>query len=408
MLLDTRIAFILVFLAALVVRLPSLVSGLKTDEDASLALHAGHDVRGMYLSWRDHPPANLAAYASGRALPFSESGLVEARLPSLLAGSLTVALVYLGILTPTRSARAAIVPTLFLLFSAEHIHFSTSIRGYGWQTLGTLALHLLYLRYVREPSRASLLPAYALVAVLTLWCHLWGIYVLAAHFLMIGFVPGLSILKKLAFVAAQAVAGALLVMLMWNAIPEILEGNRDAPRTVYLIWLEFWWGFTHNTRYFEVVSNLLPILFWGTTLWSLRRRWTQEMVLSFGVLLLVPALLLVHPPGAFGSRYVLFYVPLVFLFWGLVLAHNGLLPRTWLRWEVRAILIATGLFLVTALTGVFAFLILPLQASVFYLLFAVAITEWDPEVWTTRWLRLQLVCAIVLLLLQWGDWMLVR
>lgn len=372
-----RYVFVASLLLALLLRGPSLLDGIKIDEDATLALHHQHDLQGMYFSWRDHPFANYLAYFSARAFPLTENGLIEARFPSFVLGSLTVAIVSWRTFVTTRSLKATLLVTLLFASSDEHCGFSTSVRGYAIQAFGVLLMHLLFLSYIRQPAAWKLL-AYTLVGVAALWSHLWTVFVIAAHFLIMLCDRERTPKEKLALFVAQAASGVAIVALLWTVIPDILQGNHNDPRTSYRIASEFNWGFWYNLRSFRKDTAPLVVLFFTTTLvswWT--ARWPKDAWQTLAVLALIPAFLFVHPPGAFGTRYVLFCVPLFYLFWGLAL---GALPEIPARFQRPAWLTLLGLelaFTLTAQLGLPGDLVLGLQKLILFACLAIYFTAWD-------------------------------
>ena len=132
---------ILVLILAATLRVPNL-GRQETDEWATIATHREGSIRKILASWRDHPCANLAAFACVKvawAWRGGEYPLWAGKLPSLAAGLGAIWLLYA---TARRDAShvAAMMAALFLAASKQHATFSTSMRGYSFQVFGVLAM----------------------------------------------------------------------------------------------------------------------------------------------------------------------------------------------------------------------------------------------------------------------------
>ena len=200
---------------------------LWLDELASWQQSAAPDVAGVLARVREdvHTPAHpLLLHAVARCCGDSERWL---RLPSALAGLLTIPALYLFV-RRLYGVREACFAALLLAFGGTPIAYSQSARPYSLLLLCAClagACWLPVLRALRDGSRIT--PAgwvaYALAAVATAYAHYFGVLLVA---LQCAALLALAPRRAAPWVAAVAAAG-----LPW--LPALIE---DTGRT--RIWID--------------------------------------------------------------------------------------------------------------------------------------------------------------------------
>ena len=312
--------FALVLVLAATLRVPNL-DKIEIDEPATIATHEEGSIRKIFASWRDHPCANLAAFASVKlawALRGGSYPLWAGKLPSLVAGLGAIWLLYATALRYT-SHIPALTAALFLAASSQHVIFSTSMRGYSFQVFGVLAMTYCFARAIEGGRRGrGWWAAYGVGVVLASWSHLWALLVMAgqAAYLVLlswprarkwlGAGPPPGLLAGLSCMAASLAVLGILFAPMWRDISGVVGGD---PKVAGEFWRSLVWA--HVTNLDQVRPYLSSLLGWGLVAviacGILRGVLSTRLgSLSACLLATVALILLARPPGAFGTRYLLF------------------------------------------------------------------------------------------------------
>ena len=337
-----QLALVLVLAATL--RVPNL-HRQEIDEWETIETHEEGSIRKIFLAWRDHPCANIAAFASvklARGLFGGEYPLWAGKLPSLAAGLGSVLLLY-RIVRPFTSHVPALTAALLLAASKQHVLFSTSMRGYSFQVFGVLAMTYCFAKILDGRGRWWW-AAYGGSVIFASWSHLWALLAMtgqAAYLVLmawprarkwLGGGPSPGTRLGLGIMAAAVVVVGCLFAPMWWDISGVAGGDPARTKGFYrsLLW-------AHRTNIEQVRPYLSDLLGWGLSAivacgivrGALKTRLGSLAACMLATLALI---LLVHPPGAFGSRYLLF-LPAVSLM--LVAACLQAMPRV-VEWSGAA------------------------------------------------------------------------
>ena len=319
------VALGLILTLALWIRVPGLFAGLQIDEDATVALHEEGDLTPILTSWRDHPSANVTAYLAAtavQAIMDSDYPLWAARLPSLAASVLALVFFYLLVRRQT-SAIPTVLVMAYLCLTIQHIEFSTSIRGYSFQVCGVVAMTYFFMCVLQTGSGRFWL-AYAATLTLSGWSHLWALLAMLGHavYLCVLLIPGVRMrldypapnqfARGGATMLGAVVMLGLLYLPAWPEIATVLQSERTSQAR------SFW----HSIRFaFEQNMALDGYSYspwqWGIALTIvcglLRGVWQTRLgSLSICMLATIVLVLMLRPPAAFGSRYLLF-LPWIYL-----------------------------------------------------------------------------------------------
>ena len=368
---DVRVASLLVFAGSLLIRLPGLHRLPWTDE--LYTMMAAH-------GWLSDGVPRIAEGVYGRAEGFTAlvgwffkafgESLVVARLPSLIAGSLLVVVVFLW----TRWAAgnmAAWIAAAFMAFSPLAIQMSQFARFYALFgllfSLGAIGTYVLVER--RFSGRWSLAIAAAVVGCFLVALHLqvltlMGLAAIGFWFATCEFLPWIIarrhqrkvwiLVGLLAVVAvAAAVAG------VESGLARILlNGYRDGPLTALDQKNQVWF---YHLEFIDRYPSLWPFLPFAAMLAiSVRPQPSLFCVCLFGVVFLILSF------GAMKHfQYLYFALPFLFVLWGISLAAAlpplgrwlsgvidrllGLVAPDLPRGPSRAVLLSVGaLFLILA------------------------------------------------------------
>ena len=171
--------WIVLFVAALVLRLINLDADLWVDEIDSLVTSFRpplSEILGEFPRDNRHPFYSALAHLC--IALFGEHNWVI-RLPSVIFGAATVPLLYvLG--TKLLSRREALLSAAFLAVSYHHVWFSQNARGYAM--LGFFAvLGAWLLIRLMEDGRPSWAAWYAVAMAVGTWTHLTMVFVAVGH-----------------------------------------------------------------------------------------------------------------------------------------------------------------------------------------------------------------------------------
>jgi uncharacterized membrane protein len=176
-----RIALVLILLGAAALRLHGIGrQSLWFDEAATVhivGLPFGQMMERIKSDERTPPLHYAILYAWTRVFGNSE---VSVRLPSAIAGTATVAMLYLLVRELFGVTEAALA-ALMLALSRYQINYSQEARAYSLLLLMSLWSCYLFARLMRRPTwRAEV--AYLIVTALLLYTHLYGVFtILAQH-----------------------------------------------------------------------------------------------------------------------------------------------------------------------------------------------------------------------------------
>lgn len=106
-------------------------------------------------------------------------GTLFLRLPSLLAGGISIFLIY-KIGQEIFNRKTALIATLIFAFSPLHIYFSAETRMYSLWTLEILAGFYFFLKILKHPKKPIYYMLYAICYLLALYTHYYTILVLAS------------------------------------------------------------------------------------------------------------------------------------------------------------------------------------------------------------------------------------
>jgi hypothetical protein len=178
-----------------------------------------------------HPPLYFVALSAWETL--AGDSRLSLRFLSIAAGLLTVALTY-RIGTDLFGRRAGLYGALLLSVLHMAVYYSQEIRHYGWLTLSVTLMTLLFVRYLRHPTR-RLLVAYSLSIALMLYTLYFGVLFLAIHGVVGLFLWRASWQKKAGLVAAWLAAFVLYIpwlIALFRQLPSLASGIRNTPATL--------------------------------------------------------------------------------------------------------------------------------------------------------------------------------
>lgn len=217
-----RAPVVLLFLAALAVRLPNSGGDLWLDELATLTSHVRLPFREIFTTFISANQHVLYSLLSRACVVTLGESAFSVRLPAILFGAAGApALYFLGrMVAPRREALAA---ALVLTFSYHHAYFSQSARGYtGYLFLSVLSTAFLFRALARghKPDWRG----FVLASAANLYMHLNGVFFLAGQVGGALLLHGPRALRdgrvraRLGQVAAAAAAAGLLAALLYAPI----------------------------------------------------------------------------------------------------------------------------------------------------------------------------------------------
>jgi hypothetical protein len=168
--------------AGLVLRL-AVPRGIWLDEAISIhqARLSLHDLlRNLYFGDRQPPLYHLALWLTIRAFGHGEFAV---RLPSLIAGTLIVPVLYeLG--RELYDRRTGLLAAGFAAISPMLIWYSQEVRMYEFATLFGLLALLMQLRAIRDPTSLPNWAGYILASAALLWSHYFGLALVVVQLLV--------------------------------------------------------------------------------------------------------------------------------------------------------------------------------------------------------------------------------
>jgi uncharacterized membrane protein len=172
------LALILVLAAAL--RLHRLAHDSLWGDEITTVLLARKtipDLISTNIVWENIPPLHHLILHFWIIL-FGDSEF-SVRMPSLLAGVAGVWMTYV-LVRRLLGIRVALIAGLLLAVNPMHIAYSQECRSYTLSVLLGLAATDAFVRLLRKPTQ-RLQAAYALIAALGLYAHLYGLFTILAH-----------------------------------------------------------------------------------------------------------------------------------------------------------------------------------------------------------------------------------
>lgn len=181
---------IIILLIAAALRITSLLTrgNFWFDENFSIHFSTLPFWADTWKYWvlETNPP--LYTFFLRLYLPFiNPDNEILARLPSLIFGLMTVALLYI-FAEKILSKKAAIISSIMLAFSVLHIFASAETRVYSLLALLTTASFFIFYKIVLEQKESKKLwVIYTLLNILLLYSHLTSLAVVLAQFLILQF-----------------------------------------------------------------------------------------------------------------------------------------------------------------------------------------------------------------------------
>jgi len=346
-------------LVGLVVRL-AVPRGIWLDEAISIhqARLSLHDMfLTLYNGDRQPPFHDLVLWLTIRAFGHGEFAV---RLPSLIAGTLVVPVLYeLG--RELYDRRTGLVAAAFAAVSPVLIWYSQEVRMYEFVALFGLLALLMQLRVLRNPAMLNW-AGYILATAALLWSHYFGLVLIAVQ--QVVFVAVIvhrhrngEPVKRLAlgFAYSAAVLAMQLVPLLVFAVHQyqVTTGAAGSPSGTYDL-LSFYdvlanlawslWGYQPNATS-VLLAAMWPLFLLGSLVLLGRGGSRQTMALAATSLALVALLIVasLFDRSLFEVRNFLVLVPLVLL----LIAR---LVTGWIR-SPRTQLIVAGAVVLTLVVG---------------------------------------------------------
>jgi 4-amino-4-deoxy-L-arabinose transferase-like glycosyltransferase len=171
-------------LAGVAVRLLVLQESMLADELSSYWIVSGNDLSGVVSTVKSDaeitPPLFFVLSWLATQIELTPE---MSRLPSLLAGTATIPVIYLlGLRTVGRSA--ALAATAFVSLSPFMIYYSAEARGYALMML-LVALSTLSLLLAIDTRRASWWVAYAVCSSAAVYTHYTCVFALGAQYVWV-------------------------------------------------------------------------------------------------------------------------------------------------------------------------------------------------------------------------------
>jgi len=217
-----RVPVILLFLAALVVRLPNSGGDLWLDELATLTSHVRLPFREIFTTFISANQHVLYSLLSRACVVLLGESAFSVRLPAILFGAAGApALYFLARMVASR--REALAAALILTFSYHHAYFSQSARGYtGYLFFSILSTAFLFRGLARDHK--SDWRGFVIASVANLYMHLNGVFFLAGQVGGCVLLHGARALRdararaRLSRVVVAAAAAALLAGVLYAPI----------------------------------------------------------------------------------------------------------------------------------------------------------------------------------------------
>jgi 4-amino-4-deoxy-L-arabinose transferase-like glycosyltransferase len=334
--------------------------GIWLDEaisihQARLSLHGL--IENLYNGDRQPPLYHLVLWATIRAFGHGE---LAVRLPSLIAGTLIIPVLY-ELARELYDRRTGLIAAAFATVSPALIWYSQEVRMYEFAALFGLLALLTQLRAIRNGTMLNW-AAYILATAALLWSHYFGLLVVAVQQLIfIGVIAhrrrsGTPV-KPLALGFAYALA-----VLVMQIIPlavfahhqyDVTTGAAGSPSGTYDL-LSFYsilanlawsiWGYQPDAAT-VLLAAMWPLALLGSLVLLGRGGSRQTNALAAAAILLVVALIVV---SAFDNSY--FELRNFLILSPLVLLLVARLTSGWIR-QPRLRLIVAGAVMATLIVG---------------------------------------------------------
>jgi hypothetical protein len=286
------ISFVLVFFAALALRLYGLNAGLWHDEILTYVKYVRlpfGEIISTYEDQNQHFLYTLLAHAS---LSIFGDSAWSIRLPAALFGIASIwALYLLG--RQVATSREALLASALLAFSYHHIWFSQNARGYMGLLFWTIFASWLFLRGLHE-NRPGIWVFYAVAAAFGTYTNTAMLFVIVSHVFMYLFQLWVRRnearpYRWVGFWLGFGMAGFLTLFLHALALPQMLHGLVGEESTVPA-WKNPLWALLEFVNAVQVgfagsLVALAALVVFGLGLWSFGR--TRPAVVE---LLILPAL----------------------------------------------------------------------------------------------------------------------
>jgi hypothetical protein len=321
-------AVLLLFAGSVLVRLIHLDAPPEFDELYTLLAARGWLLDGEpWIAEGVYNRAPLFTVIVARFLHWFGESLVVARLPSLIAGSLLVVVVFVW----TRSVAgwlAALIAALFVALSPLDIQISQFARFYAlhglvfWLT--AIGLYTLASRPFRP--RTSLLLGAACVFGFWFAVHLQisTLIGLVGAGLWLAIALGVPLIRSLAHrprvfwatiaVIAVLALSAMVVVLMSGTARDLLDWYRFTPAHAAARRNEVWF---YHLAFIERYPTLWPVLPFAAVIAIAAKPRPALFCLS----IFVPGFALLSLGGMKHLRYIFFLTPFLFVIWGIALAE---------------------------------------------------------------------------------------
>jgi 4-amino-4-deoxy-L-arabinose transferase-like glycosyltransferase len=178
------------------------------------------DVLGLHGAYEVHPPLY---FALTKAMSLLAPEAVAGRLVSVIAGTLTLAVVYF-LVARLVAPWAGVVAALALAVAPLHVWYSQEGRPYALMTL-LIALSYLALVAYMQAGRGGWVLVYALAVLASVYVEYSAVYALLPQGLVLVYL--LRSERRRAGVLIAAAAGAALAFLPW--LPQLLHTAASGP-----------------------------------------------------------------------------------------------------------------------------------------------------------------------------------
>ena len=343
-----------IILAGLVLRL-AVPRGIWLDEAISIhqARLSLHDLfRNLYNGDREPPLYHLTLWLTIRAFGHGEFAV---RLPSLIAGTLVIPVLYeLG--RELYDRRTGLIAAAFAAVSPVLIWYAQEVRMYEFVALFGLLALLTQLRAIRNGTMLNW-AAYILATAALLWSHYFGLLlILVQQLIFVGVLvhrrrsgqPVKALALGFAYSAAVLVMQLVPLLVFAHHQYQVTSGAAGSPSGTYDL-LSFYsvlanmawslWGYQPDATT-VLLAAMWPLFLLGSLVLLGRGGSRQTMGLAAAAIALVVLLIAVSAfdRSLFEIRNFLILVPLVLL----LIAR---LITGWIRKPTARLLVAGGVML---------------------------------------------------------------
>jgi hypothetical protein len=134
--------------------------------------------------------------------------------------------------------RVGLIAASLLAINAFHIKYSQEVRGYSLLVLLAALSMFLFVRGIEQPSRKTWI-MYALVTTLTIYSHLFGVFLLPSHWMSLLFLPRQKVPWKGLVASSSAVGffalplGAFVLALGGGAISWVQKPTAESVGVLF-------------------------------------------------------------------------------------------------------------------------------------------------------------------------------